>query len=215
MPMLLGEQSETLDSRVLPVQQNRCLPVTHSAAAIRRSSFSAPVSLRCEYLENPLGIDVVRPRLSWAPLSRETGQRGQHQTAYQILVASSPESLARDDGDVWDSSKVRSDRSLQVIYAGPRLQPHTKCYWKVRVWDAADQTSPWSDAASWSMGLLHLSNWTGQWIAAPAESAKPSGTEVAAEEVTILPLLRNIFAWIGRCGRRRCMSAAWDTTGSS
>jgi len=193
MPMPLAEPCEALDSRVLPFQKIRYQPVAHSAAAIHHSSFSAPVSLRCEYLENPLGIDVMRPRLGWALLSREAGQRDQQQTAYQILVASSPERLARDEGDVWDSSKVRRDQSLQVIYAGPPLQPHTNCYWKVRVWDAADQPSPWSDAASWSMGLLHLSDWTAQWIAAPAERTKPSRTEGADEEVTILPLLRKHF----------------------
>ena len=164
-----------------------------SAVASGQGSFSAPVSLRCEYLENPLGIDVVRPRLSWVLLSREAGQRDQHQAAYQILVASSPERLARDEGDLWDSGKVQSDQSIQVVYAGQRLESRTNCYWKVRVWDTADRPSLWSDAASWSMGLLHASDWTGQWIAAPPDSASRPQPEAAAEEVTILPLLRKRF----------------------
>ena len=48
--------------------------------------------LRCEYLHEPLGIDEPQPRLSWTLKSQ---QRGQRQTAYQVLVASSPEALER------------------------------------------------------------------------------------------------------------------------
>src|SRR5208283_4733300 len=59
--------------------------------------------LRCEYLCNPLGIDVAAPRLSWV---LESDQRGQRQDAYQVLVASSPDLLAQEKGDLWDSGKV-------------------------------------------------------------------------------------------------------------
>ena len=72
-------------------------------------------SLRCEYLADPLGIDATRPRLSWivsSPL------RGDRQTAYRVLVASSPELLARGEGDLWDSGKTASARSVQVEYGG-------------------------------------------------------------------------------------------------
>jgi alpha-L-rhamnosidase len=61
------------------------------------------VSLRCEYLENPLGVDTTQPRFSWI-LEGQT--RGEHQTAYQLLVASATEKLDKDDGDKWDSGKV-------------------------------------------------------------------------------------------------------------
>jgi alpha-L-rhamnosidase len=72
-------------------------------------------NLRCEYLENPLGIDAAQPRLSWV---LESEQRAEKQMAYQILVAASSESLAQDRGDVWDSGKVNSDQTAQVEYAG-------------------------------------------------------------------------------------------------
>jgi alpha-L-rhamnosidase len=45
------------------------------------------VDLRCEYRVNPLGIDVLKPRLSW---EMKSDRRGEVQTAYQILVASTP-----------------------------------------------------------------------------------------------------------------------------
>ena len=74
-----------------------------------------PVNLRCEYLENPLGVDTTQPRFSWI---LESQTRGEYQTAYRILVASDREKLDKDDGDKWDSSKMDSDRSVNVAYEG-------------------------------------------------------------------------------------------------
>ncbi len=119
--------------------------------------------LRCEYLTDPLGIDVPAPRLSW---TLRSDQRGQRQTAYQILVASTAERLASDAGDVWDSGKVVSDQTMHVAYAGPALASRQQLHWKVRAWDRGGQPSNWSPAASWSMGLLQTADWGGaDWIA--------------------------------------------------
>lgn len=122
--------------------------------------------LRCEYLKDPLGIDAVKPRLSWILESGGLGtpERGQRQTAYRVLVASTPESLAKEQGDLWDSGKVESDRSTQVEYAGKPLESRMPCYWKVRVWDQAGKASEWSKAAMWSMGLLKPDDWKAKWI---------------------------------------------------
>src|SRR5512140_3068818 len=62
-----------------------------------------PAHLRCEYLENPLGIDRTAPRLSWWVVD---DRRGAKQTAYQIVVASEAELLKADKGDLWDTGKV-------------------------------------------------------------------------------------------------------------
>ena len=121
-------------------------------------------SLRCEYLADPLGIDAMRPRLSWVVSS---SLRGDRQTAYRVLVASSPELLARGEGDLWDSGETASGRSIQVEYGGKPLAGLAKCYWKVRVWDADDRPSRWSEPARWSMGPLCEEDWGGaEWIAA-------------------------------------------------
>ncbi|HTI98074.1 MAG TPA: family 78 glycoside hydrolase catalytic domain [Dongiaceae bacterium] len=117
--------------------------------------------LRCEYRENPVGIDVTQPRLSWI---LESDRRGQIQTAYEIVVASTPEQLAQDQGDLWDSGKVNSDQSTLVAYAGKTLDSRMPCYWKVRAWDREGQPSAWSAPALWSMGLLHPEDWQGKWI---------------------------------------------------
>ena len=115
--------------------------------------------LRCEYLHDPLGIDVIKPRLSWVVLSEERGQR---QTAYQVLVASTPDTLANDQGDLWDSGKVASDETIQVEYAGKPLGSRVRCYWKVRAWDKDGRPLAWSEPAFWTMGLLKASDWEAQ-----------------------------------------------------
>ena len=114
-----------------------------------------PVDLRCEYLPCPLGIDIAQPRLSWALWSREYGQR---QTAYRLLVASSAELLASDEGDLWDTGKVNSDQTCQIVYAGRELQSLRRCYWKVQVWDAQGNDSDWSEVSWWEMGILLTSS---------------------------------------------------------
>jgi alpha-L-rhamnosidase len=117
--------------------------------------------LRCEYRVNPLGVDVPSPRLSW---QLESGRRGQKQSAYRILVASSRDRLDKDVGDLWDSGKVEGDQLLNVIYDGAPLQSRHRYVWKVKVWGENGQEAVWSDAASWGMGVLSPEAWKGQWI---------------------------------------------------
>ena len=125
--------------------------------------------LRCEYLTDPLGIDVVQPRLSW---KLESQWRGQKQTAYQVLVASEEKLLREGKADLWDSGKVASDQSIHVVYAGKALVSRTRCYWKVRVWDKDDKPTPFGSVAVWEMGLLTPQDWQGKWISAPGGEDK-------------------------------------------
>ncbi|MGD1029843.1 MAG: family 78 glycoside hydrolase catalytic domain [Opitutaceae bacterium] len=120
-----------------------------------------PAHLRCEDLADPLGIDVPAPRLSWILPS---GRRGDRQTAYQILVSGRRDILEQGKGDLWDSGRVVSDQSIFVPYAGAALDSGEDCWWRVRVWDAEGNPTPWSEPARWSMGLLHPEDWTGKWI---------------------------------------------------
>ena len=121
--------------------------------------------LRCEYRVNPVGMDVRVPRLSW---TLEGRKRGDRQTAYQVLVASSAARLGSNDGDLWDSGKVFSDQTIHVAYAGKPLKSRQQTWWKVRVWDQAGRVSGWSDAATWTMGLLEPGDWLAKWISDPA-----------------------------------------------
>jgi alpha-L-rhamnosidase len=121
----------------------------------------SPVELRCEHLQNPLGIDAIQPRLSWV---LEASERGVRQTAYQILVASTEAILKSGQGDLWDSGKVSSDQSVLIRYQGRRLQSNQECFWKVQVWDHDQRASEWSRPAKWTMGLLDFSDWKAKWI---------------------------------------------------
>jgi alpha-L-rhamnosidase len=145
--------------------------------------------LRCEYLEDPMGVDAARPRLSWVIQSQ---QRGQRQTAYQLLVAASPAALEYDRGDLWDSGKVASDETAHVIYAGPPLGSRQVCCWKVRAWDRDGQPSGWSKVARWEMGLLRPGDWSAQWIEADRK-------KIASGPATgPVPILRKSFALGGK-----------------
>jgi alpha-L-rhamnosidase len=118
-------------------------------------------NLRCEYLQNPLGIDVVNPRFSWELLSAGTDKK---QKAYRILVATDIEILTEGKADVWDSKKTNSNASNQIIYAGKPLKANTLYYWKACVWDEKGKQSEWSPAAHFFVGPLTASDWQAWWI---------------------------------------------------
>jgi alpha-L-rhamnosidase len=118
-------------------------------------------NLICEYRTNPLGIDVLRPRLSW---QMQTTRQGARQVAYRIQIASHPDLLAASAKvDLWDSGRVDSDQSIHVSYAGPPLASRQRVYWQVIVWDETGQSTE-SDAAWFEMGLLDRGDWQAQWI---------------------------------------------------
>ena len=127
-------------------------------------------NLSCEYFTDPQGIDAAEPQLSW---QIKSDQRGQKQTAYHLLVASSQEKLAKDDGDLWDSGKIKSGQSRYIEYKGKLLKSRLECFWKVMTWDKDGKPSAWSEPAYWSMGLLEKEDWTAQWIGAPDSATAP------------------------------------------
>lgn len=122
--------------------------------------------LRCEYLENPEGIDARQPRLSWQLFS---DTRNQVQTAYQILVASDSAKLANNEADIWDSRKVNSPATTFIPFGGKALESGKKYYWKLKIWDGDKNETAWSDIASWSMGLLDSTDWKAKWIGSEPE----------------------------------------------
>jgi hypothetical protein len=124
-----------------------------------------PVSLRCEYAENPVGVDASRPRLFWKIEAAESGQK---QTAYQILVASTADLLTQDKGDLWDSGRVESEEFIQIPYRGKPLRSSQQVFWKVRIWDREGRVSDWATpGTSWTMGVLKSEDWQAKWITAP------------------------------------------------
>ena len=140
-----------------------CLITAVALLSALPAASAAVTNLRCEYLVNPLGIDVVKPRLSWII---EFARRSEQQTAYQVLVASSEELLKNDKGEWWDSGKVASEQSVLAEDNGKPPGSWKQCHWKVRVWDKDGRTSDWSQPAAWTMGLLKPEDWQAKWIGA-------------------------------------------------
>lgn len=130
-----------------------------------------PTQLRCEYATNPLGIDVAAPRFSWRV---ETDRNGAAQRAFRLLVASTPELLAQNRGDLWDSGKIDDRQSANIPYAGLPLKSRQRCHWKVCVWDSEGNASDFSQPAWFEMALLHQSDWAAAWIGALGSRPGPA-----------------------------------------
>ena len=152
-------------------------------------------ALRTEYAVDPLGIDELHPRFSW---QLRSSRRGVTQAAYQLRAATSPESL--DDAPIWDTDRRETGTSVHVPYEGPDLQSRTRYWWQVRVWDDAGTVSPWSDPASFEMGLLRNADWSARWIE-PALEENPARSNPA-------PMLRRGFSIDGEVVRARLYATA-------
>ncbi|WP_426581183.1 family 78 glycoside hydrolase catalytic domain [Mucilaginibacter sp. R-33] len=157
------------------------------------------LNLQCEYKNNPLGVESLKPKLSW---QIESDAHSTLQTAYRVLVAGDVAKLASNNADIWDSGKVLSNASLQVSCIGKPMQAAKTYYWKVMVWDNHGKASAWSNTASWQMGLLTKRDWNGaDWIAydrLPDSSAivpfyHGKGPKKLGAANDILPLMRKAF----------------------
>ncbi|MGC9341744.1 MAG: alpha-L-rhamnosidase N-terminal domain-containing protein, partial [Bacteroidales bacterium] len=118
-------------------------------------------SLKTEYTENPIGIDVPSPRFTWI---LEDTMRNVKQTAYRILVASDPSLLKPGKADLWNSGWVESDQSVFVNYQGEDLESGKRYYWTVSVKDNYEREVKPSKDAYFEMGFLDPSDWQAEWI---------------------------------------------------
>jgi alpha-L-rhamnosidase len=118
-------------------------------------------SLRCENLDNPLGIDTTSPRFSW---KIKSDRNGMAQKAFQIIVASDSMLLDEEKADLWNSGKVLSPASVSIPYQGVKLAARSIGYWRVRIWDENDEVSEWSMTARFSIGLLDRNDWEASYI---------------------------------------------------
>ena len=124
-----------------------------------------PGGLMTDLLRSPdqAMITSPNPTFGW-----EFPQGGVSQTACHILVASSPELLQQEKADLWDSGKMQTSESVNIIYDGKALSPNTTYYWKVKVWGENDFESPYSDPVKFNVGTLSRADdeWPGQsnWI---------------------------------------------------
>ena len=121
---------------------------------------AAPIHLRTNALDNPLGIDTPHPTFSWQSDAKTPNWM---QSAYEILVATDAAHLHPGETVAWDSGRVKSSESLDIAYAGTPLQSQQHYVWKVIVWDNHGSPIP-SQAASFEMGLLNPADWKADWI---------------------------------------------------
>lgn len=122
--------------------------------------------LTCEYLSNPVGIDIANPRLSW---KISTSQRNTMQQAYNIRVAT--DAAFSSSKTVWNTGKVNADSSILITYAGTSLKPATRYYWQVRIWDNHNRVSAWSKPAYFETGMFSSADWTASWVQPKQDSA--------------------------------------------
>lgn len=117
--------------------------------------------LQTEALDNPIGLDSSRPRFSW---KMKDERPGAHQTAYQVQVAVTTESLKAGEKLLWDSGRQETSASINIEYAGPDLKPRTGYVWHVKAWDMEGRETPFSEPAYWETGLMSRDEWSASWI---------------------------------------------------
>lgn len=129
-----------------------------TTAAVKQQP--SAVNLMTENLQNPLGLQTHTPRFSWQLIGCKDNTV---QTAYHLLVASSPELLQPGKADLWDSGIVDSDQQLWVKYAGKALKDTQRAFWSVQVMTNNGQTA-WTNPQMFGIGLTIESHWKGRWI---------------------------------------------------
>ena len=117
-------------------------------------------NLKCEYLENPIGLDETHPRFTW---QMELHKPGNCQSAYELVVGTTETDVASGSGDVWESGVVESS-VIPVVYGGGELNPFTRYFWSVRVKDESQQWSDWSLPHFFETGMMGQLSWKGKWI---------------------------------------------------
>jgi hypothetical protein len=158
-------------------------------------------SIQCISRQNPTGVDPDRVTFSW---QMESEERGQVQTAYQILLATSREKLAVGETDLWNSGKVKSRQSIQLPYRHKPLASAQMCYWKARVWDKDGAPSEWSPVGQFVTGLRSAADWgSARWIGhqeLPEKSRLVPGVHIGESQAKtlhfdqpIVPLFRKSF----------------------
>lgn len=140
----------------------RCIALGLAAMTAAGCFGRSAVDLRTDNRVNPLGIDRLPPALSWR--MDAGGRQGAAQSAYRVVSASSAPAL-RAGKFAWDSGRVDSDISTQVLYAGPAPKPTQRVWWQVKIWDEAGTAGDWSEPAWFETGLLDDQNWgDAEWI---------------------------------------------------
>ena len=138
------------------------LPLTvFFIATVSAAPSLQPAHLTCEYLQDPLGIGIMQPRLSWNFIAKE---RNQSQTAYEIIVSDNEKDVGSLKGNDWHTGKIISDQNIHIVYAGKPLLSFTKYFWRVKVYDKMGKASHWSTVSTFETAAFQAADWTAKWI---------------------------------------------------
>jgi len=136
------------------------LMLLHSCTPDNLSDLT-PLQLRCNNLENPAGTGKD-PVFNWIIPSSVNGAA---QSAYQIIIDADTRNLRQEDDCLMNTGKIRSSRTSWISLPDAGLEPCTKYFWKVRIWDSNDNPSGWSETAFFITGLFGANDWEGaRWI---------------------------------------------------
>lgn len=159
----------------------------------------APKRLRSEYLHNPLGIDALRPLLSWQV---NDPRPAEIQTAWQVLAASEPGLLQESKADLWDSGRVSDSGAGPIIYGGPALLSRQRVWWTVRTYDSDGLPSAFAQPAFFEVGLLDSADWSGRWIGAAQRGSRSAAAAVPCliRDFSITAMPRRARLYVAACG---------------
>ncbi|GAA1891837.1 family 78 glycoside hydrolase catalytic domain [Asanoa iriomotensis] len=133
-------------------------------AAVSPLAVTAPTT---ERRVTPIGIDAARPRFGWkagGPANSELMQ-----SAYQLIVSTTEAGAQGGTGDVWDSGRVVSGRSVDAAYGGAALASRTRYWWRARVWDTQGRRGAWGPVSWFETGQYNpATNWQAAFVGSSA-----------------------------------------------
>jgi alpha-L-rhamnosidase len=148
-------------------------------------------NLTAEHKKDPIGIDILTPRLSWKIYG--TGNDIM-QTFYSIRV--STDQKFSSGKMVWQSGKTKSEESILVPYNGPALKSGTRYFWQVMIWDNKGRESKWSETALFEMGLLDASEWKAKWIEMKGDTNRYSPSPHFRKDFTVGKNIQKAVAYV-------------------
>ena len=139
-------------------------------------------NLRCESMINPMGISILKPRLTW---NLRAEKRGAFQKAFRVIVEKELPGQENSRKKIFDSGLIET-KEAACLLDKVVLESGTRYFWNAEVTDQDGMVWTAPEAAWFEMGLLHQSDWKAKWI-------EPEQTPVFREEWDIakeMPFLR-------------------------
>lgn len=151
---------------------------------------SAPTGLLCDLLRHPELTELTdaAPRFGYVIAAK-------HQSAFQILVASSRERISANTGDIWDSGRQASAQSIDLAYQGPALKAGATYFWKVRIWDEQNAVSAWSEAQQLKLASKLDAYGTAREPVV-GDTVAPAKLTTLAQDHVFVDFGRDAFGWL-------------------